>query len=351
MKDILNELATGDALSRERTVQCFTKMMEGKATAVQMSAVLSIMAYRGAAAEELAGAAQVMQAKATPTIVPDGLVVIDTCGTGGDHANTFNISTAAAIVAAGACLGHGVGVAKHGNRSVTSRSGSSQVLEALGVNLNAGGEQHTRALEQAGICFCYAPNHHPAMKYAAPIRAELGFRTIFNLLGPLTNPAGAKRQVIGVYDHALRHKMAKVLGLLGSEHAMVVHGQFTAGGEHDRMLAGLDELSTTGVSQIAELNHGQINSYEIDPVDVGLPLGHPSALQVDCSEASAKIITGILAGDHSPARDIVALNAAAALIVADLAEDLPEGIALAFEAIDSGKARASLEKLIAITNG
>ncbi len=350
MKNILNQLANGDPMNKDEAIACFSKIMTGKATPTQIAAVLSIIQYRGATVEELAGAATVMKEKATPIITPSNLKIVDTCGTGGDHANTFNISTAAAIVTAGACLGNGAAVAKHGNRSVTSKSGSSQVLETLGVNLNSTADQNTKGLEEAGICFCYAPNHHPAMKYAAPIRKELGFRTIFNLLGPLTNPANAKRQVIGVYDHTLTHPIAQVLKSLGSEHAMVVHGSFTAGGEHDRMLAGLDELSTTGVSKITQLNHNQISDFEIDPVDLGLPLGHPASLQVDTPEKSAEVISGILNGKHSPARDIVALNAAAALVVVDLATDIPHGIELAMETIDSGKAKNALQKLIKITN-
>ncbi|MFW6060033.1 MAG: anthranilate phosphoribosyltransferase, partial [Phycisphaeraceae bacterium] len=262
-------------------------------------------------------------------------------------AGTFNISTAAALVVAGAGRPHDVAVAKHGNKSVTSNSGSNQVLEQLGVKIQVSDETLAQCLDEAGLCFCFAPAHHPAMKYAAPIRAELGFRTIFNMVGPLTNPAGATRQLVGVYASHFTSLVAEALKRLGSERAIVVHGRIPdADGTH---IDGLDELSTAGPSQLSSLFNGQVRTEELAPDALGLSYSHPSALRVDSPEASAALVRGVLAGGHGPARDIVCLNAAAALVVADLAGDLSEGLERAAEAIDSGAAREALERLVAIT--
>ncbi len=347
MKLILAQLVAGQTLTTEQAYRAFDLIMTGQSTPAQTAALLSMMQLRQPNAAEITGAAQVMREKATKVTVPKGLTAIDLVGTGGDHAQTFNISTAASLVAAAAARKHDVVVAKHGNKAVTSNSGSSQVLQTLGVKLQVQPDTQTRCMEQAGICFCFAAAHHPAMKHAAPIRAELGFRTIFNILGPLTNPAGATRQVIGVFEPGLTLTLSNVLLKLGCEHAMVVHGQLPSptGQAH----GVLDELSTCGPSQISHVKGDQIKTYEVDPTTLGLPLSHPEALHADDSESSAKIICDLLKGAHGPARDIVCLNAAAALVVADIAEDLIAGIELANEAIDTGGAQAALDKLVEIT--
>lgn len=348
MHALLAQLADGQPLTEAQAVEAFDQVMSGKSLPTQTAALLSLIAQRGATVDELVGAATVMRRKAAKVSVPAGLTAIDTCGTGGDHAGTFNISTAAAIVAAGAGRPMNVCVAKHGNKSVTSKSGSSQVLDTLGVNLKATGDTLTRCLDEAGICFCFAPQHHPAMKHAAPVRADLGFRTIFNLVGPLTNPAGAQRQVMGVFSAKLTDPLARVLHRLGAIHAMVVHGSIPdADGKH---ADALDELSTCGTSRVTTLLGGDIVSSELDPTEIGLSLGHPSALRAEGPAQSAKLITAVLAGDGGAAREIVALNAAAALVVAGVADDLPDGLALAFAALDDGSAKRALDTLVAITN-
>jgi anthranilate phosphoribosyltransferase len=345
---LLAQLADGQPLTEAQAVEAFDQVMSGKSLPTQTAALLSLIAQRGATVDELVGAATVMRRKAAKVSVPAGLTPIDTCGTGGDHAGTFNISTAAAIVAAGAGRPMNVCVAKHGNKSVTSKSGSSQVLDTLGVNLKATGDTLTRCLDEAGICFCFAPQHHPAMKHAAPIRADLGFRTLFNLVGPLTNPAGAQRQVMGVFSPKLTDPLARVLHRLGAIHAMVVHGSIPdADGKH---ADALDELSTCGPSRVTTLLGGDIASAELDPTELGLSLGHPSALRADGPAQSAKTISAVLDGGGGAAREIVALNAAAALVVAGVADDLADGLALAFAALDDGSAKRALGTLIAITN-
>ncbi|MFA9479380.1 anthranilate phosphoribosyltransferase [Phycisphaerales bacterium AB-hyl4] len=347
MKHLLAHLVTGNTLSTEQAVEAFELIMTGQATPAQTGALLAMIEHRGATIDEIVGAATVMRDKVKCVTVPAGLRVIDTCGTGGDHAGTFNISTAAALVAAGAGKPQGIAVAKHGNRSVTSNSGSSQVLDTLGVKLQVTPDTLSRCLEEAGLCFCFAPSHHPAMKHAAPIRAELGFRTLFNVLGPLTNPAGATRQVIGVFATQMTKPIANVLARLGADHAMVVHGQIPD--DDGKHVDGLDELSTCGPSQISEVRDGKVKTYEIDPDDLGLSYSHPKALKVDSPERSAAVIRELLEGEVGPPRDIVMLNAAAALVVAELAEDLPEGLELARESIDSGAAKQALDRLVEIT--
>ncbi len=343
MKSFLSQLVQGHTLSTEETIQAFELIMTGSASAPQIAALLAMMQHRGPSIDEITGAATVMRDKAVKVMVPKGLTVIDTCGTGGDHAETFNISTAAALVAAAAGRPHNVAVAKHGNRSVTSKSGSSTVLETLGVKLTVSGDTLSRCLDEAGICFCFAPAHHPAMKYAAPVRQELGFRTLFNMLGPLTNPAQARRQVMGVFDAKLTEPIAQVLLRLGAEHAMVVHGDFVPG------VSGLDELSTTGISQISEVRNGAVHTRHVNATTLGLPRAEPAALSAQSPQESAKILGDVLAGEKGAPRDIVALNAAAALVVAGIASDLPQGIAQAQEALDSGEAARVLQKLIALT--
>jgi len=342
MKDLLNLLVSGRYLTVDQTAAVFDVIMSGKATAAQVGALLAMIQLRGPSIDELTGAAMVMRQKVTPIDTPPGVTIIDTCGTGGDHGGTFNISTAAALVAAAVGRDQKVAVAKHGNRSITSKSGSSQVLETLGVKLSVSRETQTRCLAEAGICFCFAPAHHPAMKHVGPIRQELGIRTIFNVLGPLTNPAGAKRQVIGVYAAALTEPLARVLKNLGAEHAMIVHGLLDDG-------RGLDELITSGPSQISHLHRGEVTTYRLEPQKIGFKPSAPGDLAVDGPEASAKVIRNVLANRKGHAFDIVCLNAAAALVVADLVLDLREGVNVAAAAIADGRAKDVLDKLIAVT--
>jgi anthranilate phosphoribosyltransferase len=261
--------------------------------------------------------------------------VIDTCGTGGTGLSTFNVSTAAAIVAAGA----GARVAKHGNRTATRASGSADVLAALGVNIDAGPQAVSRCLKEAGVCFCFAQKCHPAMKHAAPVRKELGVRTIFNLLGPLTNPAGARRQLMGVFREDLTATVATVLGSLGSLHAMVVHAA-----------DGLDELSTLGPTTISEFRNGAVATRTVTPADFGLPTAKLSDISISSPAQSADVIGEVLSGRQGPARDITILNAGAALDVAGMTGTIQEGMALAGQAIDSGNAQAALKKLVYASN-
>lgn len=349
MKEYLAQLVTGQQLTAEQATGAFQAIMSGESTPAQTAAMLAMIQQRGPSIDEIVGAATVMREKVVRVAVPPGLSVIDTCGTGGDHAGTFNISTAAALVAAGAARPHGVAVAKHGNRPVTSSSGSSSVLESLGVKLNVASETLTRCLEHAGLCFCFAPNHHPAMKYAVGPRQELGFRTMFNLLGPLTNPAGAERQVIGVYEDRLTQTLANVLRRLGAVHAMVVHGKTYAAPDVTQGGFGLDEITTTGPTCMTVLKDGQIETTELHPADLGLQSASVGELRCAGPESSADIVRRILRGESGPTRDIVRLNAAAALVVADVAPDLTAGLDMAAEAIDNGSAQKALERLVEIT--
>jgi anthranilate phosphoribosyltransferase len=260
---------------------------------------------------------------------------MDCCGTGGDGSGSFNISTAVSFVLAGA----GVPVAKHGNRALSSRSGAADVLAALGVDIDADMSLVQRALHEAGVCFLMAPRHHGAMRHVGPTRVELGTRTVFNLLGPLSNPAGARRQLIGVFAARWVEPLARVLGRLGTERAWVVHGS-----------DGLDELTTTGPSQVAELRDGAVRAFEVSPEDAGLPVARPEDLRGGDAETNAAALAALLGGAPGPYRDIVLLNAAAALIVAGRAESLADGARTAAEAIDGGRARAALDRLVAITN-
>ena len=339
--EALGALAAGRHLNLAEADRAFAAIMGGEATPAQIGALLSMIAVRGAHEDEIAGAAQVMRRVADGVTAPTGLRVIDTCGTGGDGISTFNISTATALVAGAAGLPEGVAVAKHGNRAVTSRSGSSQVLEALGVGIGAGRDVQRRCLEEAGVCFCFAPSHHPAMRHAAPVRRELGFRTIFNLLGPLTNPAGAKRQVIGVYDPAWIEPIARVLSRLGAERAAVVHGTTPAG--------GLDEASTSGPTDIAFLDGRDVTRRRLDPAELGLRAPEPDALTAASPEESAARIRGVLRGEPGAARDIVLLNSALALWAAGLAEEIGAGLERAAESIDRGAAARGLERLAELT--
>ena len=331
-KPLLSKLVDGHILSEEDAEVFFSACLRGEPSHAQVAAALTALRMRGETIEEITACARAMRQAATKLDHP--YQVIDTCGTGGDGQHTFNISTAAAIVAAGG----GIKVAKHGNRALSSSSGSSDVLSALGVNLGCTMEQSRKALDEAGICFLFAPAHHSAMRHITPVRAELGFRTVFNLLGPLSNPAGAQRQVLGVYDPRLIEPLAKVLGALGAERAWVVHG------------SGLDEITTTGPTQICEWREGQTRLFTVTPEAVGLERVSLEALRGGDPKANAAALTALLAGERGAYRDIVALNAAAAFLVADRVATLREGLDLAFAVIDDGRAREALARLIGTTN-
>ncbi len=342
MKALLQQLVAGESLSVEQAVHGFDLIMTGRAEPAQTGALLSLIAQRGPTVDEVVGAAQVMRREAVPVRCPAGLTIVDTCGAGGTGSTLFNISTAAALVAAAAGRPRGVAVAKHGNRSVTSRSGSSNVLEQLGVRLDASGQTLTRCLDEAGMCFCYAPQHHPAMKHAGPVRAALGFRTIFNLLGPLTNPAGARRQLIGVPSPEAAQLMAEVLLRLDAERTMLVHTVLPDG-------HSLGELTTFGPASAVELHHGMTRQYPIDAASLGLPFALPDSVTIQTPADSAKLVMRVLDNQPGPARDIVVLNAAAALMVADAVESLEAGLVLASDAINDGRAKRVLEQLVKLT--
>jgi anthranilate phosphoribosyltransferase len=333
-KALIAHVADGKPLSRAAAEQAFEIIMSGDATPSQMGGFLMALRVRGETVDEIAGAAKVMRAKALSVKAPRG--AIDTCGTGGDASGTYNISTGAALVVAAA----GVPVAKHGNRALSSKSGSADVLAALGVNIEADMALVEKSINEAGIGFLMAPRHHAAMRHVGPTRVELGTRTIFNLLGPLSNPAGTTRQLIGVFHRQWTEPMAEVLGQLGSEAAWVVHGS-----------DGLDELTTTGASTVSELKDGKVTTFEITPEDAGLKRVDPQELKGGDPATNAKAITEMLNGAPGAYREIVLLNAGAALVVAGKAADIKAGIATAAEMIDSGAALKTLERLIAITRG
>jgi anthranilate phosphoribosyltransferase len=333
LKQLMQKVATGATLTEDEIKDAFELMMSGVATPAQMAAFLMALRVRGETLAEITGACRLMRAKMLPIDAPPDAV--DIVGTGGDGHNTYNVSTCAAIVAAGA----GVPVAKHGNRAVSSLSGASDVLTALGVKIDIAPLVITRSIGEAGVGFMWAPIHHPAMKSWAPARAELGVRTLLNLLGPLANPAGVTRQVVGVYSPAWTVPIAEALQNLGSAHVWVVHGS-----------DGLDELTTTGPSHVAALANGKVTTFQVTPKDAGLPVARPQDLKGADAEHNAGALRAVLDGNPGPYRDIVLLNAAGALIVAGKAKDLKEGVATAAKAVDSGRARAVLAQWIAITN-
>jgi anthranilate phosphoribosyltransferase len=332
---LLKDLMAGRHLTVGQAHSLFNQIMDGELTESQIAAVLVALAAKGETVEEITGAALAMRDHARK-IDPGDRAVIDTCGTGGTGLSTFNISTTAALVAAGA----GACVAKHGNRTSTRASGSADVLAELGVNIEADEACLVRCLRQANVCFCFAVRHHPAMRFAAPVRKALAVRTIFNLLGPLTNPAGASRQLMGVFDRALVDTVAAVLVNLGSRRFMVVHAE-----------AGLAEISTMGKTFIAQLGPNGLSRLELQPEDLGLKRARLEDLGIKTVAQSARAVRDVLGGKNGPHRDIVLLNAAAALVVAEKAGDLPAGLELARTAIDSGAAAATLEKLIAASHG
>jgi len=336
LHDILMKLCSREDLTRDEAREAFTYLMSGHASEAQISGLLVGLAAKGTTVDELVGAAMIMREKSVaincdpPSGAPNS-VVLDTCGTGGDIRGTFNISTAAAIIAAAA----GVKVVKHGNRSASGRSGSADVLEKLGLRLELSDEQMRNCLDQANICFAFARHHHPAMKHVALARSSLGIPTIFNLLGPLTNPARARHQLLGVFAPELTDRLAAVLRELGSERAWVVHAD-----------DGLDEISTLGPTRISELKNGHVTTWHLDPKSLGLPYSRLSELQVESTDAAAEVLLGIVRGERGPRRDIALLNAAAALVVAGASPDLPHALSAAADAIDSGRVERTLQKLL-----
>ena len=327
--ELLEKLRRHEDLTSAEAAMAMGRIMDGEAQPAHIAGLLMALALKGERPAEMVGFARAMRARAVPLPRPaDG--VFDTCGTGGDGALTFNVSTAAAIVLAGA----GVRVAKHGNRAVSSRSGSADVFEAMGVDLEASTERVLDALEEAHLAFFFAPAWHPSMRQAGPTRRDLGVRTAFNLLGPLTNPAGARRQLVGVSRPEQTELLARALRDLGAEGAWVVHGA-----------GGLDEMSTLGHTKVSELRGGTVNTFYVHPADVGLPLGTREHLAGGSPAENAALIEGLLAGMAGPHRDVVVLNAGAALLVAGRAGTLMEGVWKAGESIDSGRARAALDTL------
>lgn len=329
-KPLLMRLADGGTLSEDDAGEFFAACLRGEPTPAQVGAALTAMRMRGETMGEIAACARAMRRAAIHLEPP--YPTIDVCGTGGDGLHTLNISTAVGFVAAGG----GLKVAKHGNRALSSKSGGADVLSELGVAIDAGSDRQLKALDQAGICFLYAPAHHGAMRHVSPIRAELGFRTIFNLLGPLTNPAGARRQVVGVFAERWVAPLAQVLGALGSERAWVVHG------------GGMDEMSTTGETSVAEYRDGQVRLFTVTPEAVGLPRAALADLTGGTPAENAAALRRLLQGETGPYRDIVLLNAAAAFLVAEKVETLREGVELAGRVIDDGRAQAALDKLVEI---
>jgi anthranilate phosphoribosyltransferase len=332
LRPMLAQAAAGTPLSESEAEAAFDIIMSGDATPSQMGALLMALRVRGETVDEITGAARIMRAKALTIDAPPG--TIDTCGTGGDSSGTFNISTASALVAA-AC---GVPVAKHGNRALSSKSGSADVLTALGVNIDADLAVVRRCLWEIGIGFLMAPRHHSATRHVAPTRVELGTRTIFNQLGPLSSPAGARRQLVGVFAPQWVRPMAEVLGRLGAERAWVVHG------------SGIDELTTAGITKVAEFHDGRVIEFDVVPEEAGLRPANIEELRGGEPAHNAALMRDVLGGARGPLRDVVLLNSAAALVVAGRAEDLRHGADIAAQAIDSGGARQVLDKLVAATN-
>ena len=334
IREMITKLVEGGTLDRDEAYQTLREIMEGNATDAQIASFITALRMRGETADVIAGATQAMREHFTPVDAPDTCVV-DTCGTGGDGAHTFNISTGAALVAAGA----GVTVAKHGNRSVSSQCGSADVLTALGVNIGLDAAQMSKCLLETGIAFLFAPALHPAMKHAIGPRKEIGIRTIFNILGPLSNPASTQHGVLGVYHRDLVPVMAEALAGLGAKRMFVVHGA-----------DGLDEITTTTNTFIGEVHEGDVRTYEIHPEEVGLPVATPEDLRGGGPEENAALLKSMLAGEPGPKRDIVLFNAAAAILAGGRATDWQDGVKQATHSIDSGAAQAKLDELIKQSN-
>jgi anthranilate phosphoribosyltransferase len=332
LSQLTRKLAAYQSLTDGEATRVFTAIMEGSVSQIRMASILTAIAARGPSLEEIVGGARAMRRHMIPVDAPAG--AMDLCGTGGDHHGTLNISTAVSFVIA-AC---GVPVAKHGNRAMSSRTGAADVLEALGVVLNLGPQGAERCLGDAGICFLFAQAHHPAMRHVAPVRKELGFRTIFNLLGPLSNPAGVTRQLLGVFDRAWLETLARTLLVLGAEKAWIVHGS-----------DGLDELTLTGPTYVAALEHGRIRQFEVTPEQAGLARAPLSDIKGGSAAENADAILALFAGGRGAFRDIVLLNSAAALIVAGKCDSLRDGAGLAASALDSGAAKQRLERLVELS--
>ncbi|MCX6343723.1 MAG: anthranilate phosphoribosyltransferase [Armatimonadetes bacterium] len=335
IKEAIKKVVECVNLSEAEAVAAMTEIMDGEATPAQVASFITAMRIKGETVEEITGFVKVMREKSIK-VRPKAQNLVDTCGTGGDKLNTFNISTTATFVIVGA----GATVAKHGNRAASSTCGSADVLEALGANLTLNAEQIATCIDHAGLGFMFAPMMHPAMKHAVGPRKEIGIRTVFNILGPMTNPAGAKRQVIGVFSPDITETMAKVLASLGTERAMIFHG-----------MAGLDELSTLSETRVSELKDGEVRTYTLLPSDIGLETARVEDLAAGDGEIADNVraLMGVLDGKKGAKRDIVLLNASAALVVAGIAEDLQEGIALAAKSIDSGAAMHALDKFKTLT--
>jgi anthranilate phosphoribosyltransferase len=332
-KVLINKVATGASLTREEAAHAFNHMMSGAATPTQMGALLMALRVRGETVDEITGAVTAMRSKMLRVRAPPG--AMDILGTGGDESGSYNISTCAAFIVAGA----GVPVAKQGNRALSSRCGAADVLTALGVRIDLTPGAIARSLIEANIGFMFAPAHHPATKYVHPVRIDLGTRTIFNLLGPLSNPAGVRRHLVGVFSRQWVDPLAQVLNKLGSERAFVVHGS-----------DGLDEITTAGTTTVASLENGAVTTFEIAPEDVGLSRVRPGTLKGGDAQANAVALRSVLKGARGPFRDVAIFNAAAALVVAGRASNWEDGIVLAERSIDSGAAEARLDRLIAVSN-
>jgi anthranilate phosphoribosyltransferase len=333
IKPLIAKAASGEPLTREEAESAFNIIMEGEATPTQIGGLLMALRVRGETTDEIAGAVASMRARMAPVEAPPG--AMDIVGTGGDAAGTYNISTCAAFVVAGA----GVPVAKHGNRALSSRSGSADVLKELGVNIDIGPRRIADCIREAGIGFMFAPAHHPAMRHVGPSRVELGTRTIFNLLGPLCNPASVRRYMLGVFAPHWIEPVAEALRALGAESAWVVHGS-----------DGLDEVTTTGATYVAELKAGHVRVFEVHPEELGLEEARPDTLKGGTAEENAAALRAVLDGQLGPYRDIVLANAAAALIVAGKAQLLSDAAALARDSIESGRARNALDRLVEVSN-
>ena len=329
---LLTQLLAGTPMTEDQAAAVMAEIMEGAATPAQIAAFVVALRAKGETTEEIVGLVRTMRDFSAK--VEAGPNLLDTCGTGGDRSGTFNVSTAAAIV----CAGAGAKVAKHGNRAASSKAGSADVLEALGVKIDLPPGGVEGCIAEAGIGFCFAPLFHPAMRHTGTTRRELGIGTIFNFLGPLTNPAGATRQALGVSDPTMVVRMVETLGRLGSEHVLAFHGH-----------GGLDELSLSGPSDVLEFRAGALTSYTIDPQELGLRRADPASVAGGTAEENAALVLGVLKGDKGPRRDIVVLNAGAGLVAADIAVDMAAGIARAQESLDSGAAYDSLERLIRVS--
>ena len=330
-KNYLNQIISGNDLSDNQMTDVMTEIMTGKLSSSQIAGFMIGMRTKGETIEEIASAAKVMRDHSNSVTLNNRKHLIDTCGTGGDSLQTFNVSTVSALIAAAA----GARVAKHGGRSVSSKCGSADVLEKIGVNVNLTHNQMTDLVDKIGIGFMFAPNYHPAMKYVAPVRKDLGVRTFFNILGPLTNPANAPSQIVGVYDTSLCSIFVKVLNILGSNHVMSVSGR-----------DGMDEISITGPTFVAELKNGHIAEYTIKPEDFNISRGNIEDIKVDSVEQSEQMIMTILDGKHSTARNIAILNAGAAIYISGLTNDIGSGVNKAIESIDNGNAMNKLNELI-----